>query len=82
MARIWAEFWVALYGKRSLRIVDKNGEWYLPFDGAQYRNLLISTKVDVGASGIWSEAQSIQTLDNLFAAKIIDVQQYLERAFA
>lgn len=79
VARIWAEFWVALYGKRSLRIVDKNGEWYLPFDGAQYRNLLISTKVDVGASGIWSEAQSIQTLDNLFAAKIIDVQQYLER---
>lgn len=79
VARIWAEFFVQMYGKRSLKINDKNGEWYLPFDGAEYQNILITAKIDVGASGIWSEAQSIRTLDNLYAAKIINDIQYLER---
>ena len=33
----------------------------------------------MGASTLWSEAQSIQTLDNLLAAQLIDPVQYLER---
>lgn len=79
VARIWAEFWVTMYGKRQIRISDRRGDWYLPFDGAQYHDLLISTRVDVGAAGIWSESQTIATLDNLLGAKIIDPLQYLER---
>lgn len=79
VARIWAEFWVCLYGNRSLHISDKSGDWYLPFNGDDYKNLLISTKIDVGASGVWSEAQSIQTLDGLLTAQVIDPMQYLER---
>lgn len=79
IARIWAEFWVCMYGSRSLHISDKSGDWYLPFNGDDYKNLLINTKIDVGAAGIWSEAQSIQTLDNLFKAQIINATQYLER---
>lgn len=79
VARIWAEFWVSLYGKRQLRISDRRGEWYMPFDGEKYRNLLITTRVDVGASGIWSESQTIATLDNMLNAGIIDRLQYLER---
>lgn len=79
VARIWAEFWVQKYGKRQLRISDKSGDWYLPFDGDQYKSLLINTKVDVGAAGIWSESQTLRTLDNLLTAQIISPIQYLER---
>lgn len=79
VARIWAEMWVTMYGRRSLKIEDENGVWYMPFDGEKYRDLLISVKVDVGASTLWSEIQSVNTLDNLLASQIITPKQYLER---
>lgn len=79
VARIWAEFWVTQYGSRSLKIEDERGTWYLPFDGDRYRDLLISVRVDAGASTLWSESQSVQTLDNLFDRQVIDVVQYLSR---
>ena len=66
VARIWAEFWVTMYGSRRLKIEDENGVWYLPFDGEKYRDMLIAVKIDVGASTLWSEIQSVKTLDNLF----------------
>lgn len=78
-ARVWAEMWVSLYGRRSLKIEDENGVWYMPFDGEKYRDLLISVKIDVGASTLWSEIQSTRTLDNLLASQIITPKQYLER---
>lgn len=53
--------------------------WYLPFDGEKYRNLLISARIDVGASSLWSEIQSVKTLDNLFGMQIISPLQYLQR---
>ena len=79
IARIWAEFWMMKYGKRALKIEDETGTWYLPFDGERYKELLISTKVEVGASTLWSESQSIRTLDSLFDREVIDVVQYLSR---
>lgn len=79
VARIWAEFWVCLYGNRSLHISNKSGDWYLPFNGDDYKDLLITTKIDVGAAGAYSEVRSIQTLDNLLQAQIVDQIQYLER---
>ena len=79
VARIWAEFWVSMYGKRMLKIEDENGEWYTPFDGDKYKDLIISARVDVGAAGLWSEIQSRQTLDNMLQAEIIDPIQYLQR---
>lgn len=78
-ARIWAEYWIMQYGKRSLKVEDEKGVWYLPFDGARYKDFIVSVKVDVGASTLWSEAQSIRTLDNLFDRQIIDSVQYLKR---
>lgn len=79
IARIWAEFWIMKYGKRSIKVEDDTGTWYLPFDGERYRDLLISTKIDVGASGLWSEAQSTITLGNLLDRQIITPIQYLQR---
>ena len=79
IARIWAEFWVNLYGKRRLRVEADGGVWYMPFDAARFRDLLIRVRVDVGASSLWNEVQSVQTLDNLFDRQVIDVVQYLTR---
>ncbi|MCI8360111.1 MAG: hypothetical protein HFE86_02090 [Clostridiales bacterium] len=79
VARIWAEFWLYLYGRRSLKIADREGTWYLPFDGARYRQLALSVRVEVGASPLWSETETIRTLDNLLDRQIITAEQYLQR---
>ena len=79
IARIWAEFWTMHYGDRYLKIEDSTGTWFMPFKGDRYKDLLISARIDVGASTLWSEAQSIRTLDNLFERQVIDVIQYLKR---
>ena len=79
VARIWADFWVMHYGRRSLKIEDETGTWYLPFDGARYRDTVICAQVDVGASTLWSELESVQTLDNLFKKDVLTVEQYLSR---
>ena len=79
IARIWAEFWVTHYGDRLLKVQEADSVWYLPFSGRRYRELLISARVDVGASTLWSESESIRTLDNLFNREVIDAVQYLKR---
>ena len=79
VARIWAEFWITHYGDRLLKVQDADSVWYLPFSGKRYRELLISARVDVGASTLWTETESIRTLDNLFNREVIDAVQYLKR---
>lgn len=79
LARIWAEFWVMKYGARSLKAEAEDGVWYMPFNGERYRDLIISVKVDVGASTLWGEAQTVLTLDNLLDRQIITPQQYVSR---
>ncbi len=79
MAKVWAEFWVMKYGARSLKMEAEDGVWYMPFDGNRYRDLLINVRVDVGASTLWGEAQTITTLDNLFAKGVITPVQYISR---
>ncbi len=79
VARIWAEFWITHYGARALKMRDESGTWYFPFDGARYRNLLITARVDVGAATVWSESQCVQTLDSLLDRGVLTVEQYLKR---
>lgn len=79
IARIWAEFWVNLYGKRRLRVEADGGVWYLPFDAARFRDLLIRVRVDSGRLEPLERGAVGQTLDNLFDRQVIDVVQYLTR---
>ncbi len=79
LARIWADFWINLYGHRMLRTVSKEGTNYIPFDGNRYKNLVITARIDVGASTLWSEAVVISTLDNLLERQMISFEQYLDR---
>lgn len=79
IARVWQEFWIMKYGKRALKVEDDSGTWYLPFDGERYKDLAVSARIDVGASNMWSEVQSMQTLDGLLQSGVIDAVQYLSR---
>lgn len=79
VARIWADFWLNLYGDRQLKLEDRNGTQYIPFKAERYRSLLITARVDVGAATMYSEAAVIQTLNNLLSAKLITFDQFLER---
>lgn len=79
VARIWAEFWVSMYGQRKLKMEDKNGTWYIPFDGNKCRDYIINARVDVGPASLWSEITVRQTLDGLFQAGVLTPVQYLTR---
>ena len=78
-ARIWAEFWITKYGNRKIKIIDDTGIWYMPFDGDKYKELLISTKVDVVNNTVYTEKERINTLLTLFEKGVIDRVQLIER---
>ena len=78
IARIWADFWIHLYGSRSLKISDSNGTWYLPFNGEKCENLHITASVLVGPSTVYGESQVISSLDGLLKQGIIMPEQYLK----
>ena len=79
IARIWADFWLHLYGDRRLRVEDKDGVFYAPFHAERYEKLMLTARIDVGSSPVWSLPATISVLDALFGAGIIDKVQYLER---
>jgi len=79
VARVWSEFWMTMYGDRALKIAEEQGVWYMPFDSAACRKLLLSIRVDVGDSDRYSETRTIETLDNLYSHGVIDAKQYLSR---
>lgn len=79
IARIWADYWLNLYGNRSLKIEDSEGIHYIPFNGERYKSLVINARIDVGESTLWSESVVISTLDNLLERQLITFEQYLDR---
>lgn len=79
IARIWADFWIHLYGDRKLRVEDKDGVFYIPFHPKRYEKLILTARVDVGSSPVWSLPSTIAMLDSLLGAGLINKVQYLER---
>ena len=79
VARIWADFWITMYGRRSIKINRGGRTEYMLFDSERYKDLVITAKIDVGASTLWSEAVSISNLGNLLTAQQISFIEYLER---
>ena len=79
IARIWADCWLNLYGNRRIRIEDKEGTYYIPFNAERYKDLIINVRVDVGANPLWNVSSTIATLDVLLTNGIINKVQYLER---
>lgn len=79
VARIWADFWITMYGKRSIKINEGGTVKYIVFDANRYKDLVITARIDVGASTLWSEAVSISNLGNLLSSNLITFTEYLER---
>lgn len=79
MARVWSEFWMAMYGNRSLKIAEEEGVWYMPFDGAVCRDLLMSITVDAVSGDTYSDSRTVEMLDNLYVHGVINAKQYLSR---
>ena len=79
IARTFADFWLNKYGNRPLKVETREGTEYIPFNSERYKSLVLTAKVDVGASTLYSEATTISTLDGLLKAQIINPIQYLER---
>ncbi len=76
---IWAEFFFSCYGKRSLRITDKNGVWYFPFDALKYRSIILSVTVSAGDAITKGEKERVETLTALLEQGAISPLQYLKR---
>ena len=79
VARIWADFWLNMYGNRQLKVSDRNGTQYLTFNADRYKSFLFTARIDVGSATVYSEAVTVSTLDGLLGAGIITREQYLER---
>ncbi|MGN1320831.1 MAG: hypothetical protein ACI4U6_06925, partial [Acutalibacteraceae bacterium] len=79
VARIWADFWITMYGKRSIKINNGSNTQYIVFDAERYKELVITARIDVGASTLWSEAVCISNLNGLLQSGQIDFIEYLER---
>ena len=74
---VWAEFFLALYGKRGLKICDENGVWYFPFDAARYRSLVLSARVSAREGITPDDSKTASLLATLFEKGAISASQYL-----
>lgn len=78
IARIWADFWVTQYGERKIKLTDREGVWYMPFDGGRYKNLYLTAKVSVEEDPVYTEMDKTQLLTSLYDKGIIDAEQYVK----
>ena len=78
--RIFLDMMRVDYGIREVTYEDENGESQRAFyDFSQIGRFRWKLNVNIGASTYWSELMQMQTLDNLFAQKVItDPADYLE----
>lgn len=77
--RIWFEFWMAFYPEGREITVEIDGEKQnIPFNMADYQDLVFDVKIDVGESTMWSEITTVQTLDKLLQNGMIPLSDYLE----
>lgn len=78
-ARIWADFWLNLYGRRKIRIEDESGIWYFPFDAKRYKDLCFIATVDFAEAENFSPEEKVSALTSLFDKGVITAAQYISR---
>jgi hypothetical protein len=76
LGRIYLDFFGGYYGVRAVRAADGTEEKY---DYSALRSKPVRLKLDVGVSNYWSEAATVQTMDNLLRSGQITLAEYLER---
>ena len=76
---VWLEFFMQMYGKRSLKISDENGVWYIPFDSKRYEDLVLSVSASAVEEVSKGESESLAILSSLFEKGAITAEQYISR---
>lgn len=79
LSRIWADFWIACYGRREIKLKYGGETRYIMFDADRYRGLIINAEIEVGTGTVYSERECLNTLLTLYDKGIIDKTQLLER---
>lgn len=79
IAVVWAEFFFSMYGRRSLKVTDKNGVWYFPFDAARYKDLVLSVTAQASEGVSRGEKEGLSALAKLLELGAITPAQYLKR---
>lgn len=80
MGAIWLDFWLSKYPEARMIPNDNEGEVLLtPFEAAANRDLVYDVDIDVGESALWSELNTVQTLDKLMQLGMIKKSQYYKR---
>jgi len=79
VARIWAEFWMQMYGHRPLRLSSAFGSRYCDFDGESCLSLMFSVKVDVADAVTGDQNTTLGLLNKMLEDGIITPEQYVSR---
>lgn len=78
-ARVWADFWLSLYGSRKIRIEDESGIWYFPFNAGRYRDLCITAAVTFNEPRDFTPEEKVSALAALYDKGVITAAQYISR---
>lgn len=79
IARIWGEIFINKYKKRKLKLIKDGQTVYVPFDADKYKDNVLSVRIEVGSSSLWSNSTILATLNNLLMLGKISVADFLER---
>ena len=80
IGRIWEEFWKVKYNiPRQIQLKDDDGEEFATlFNGADYKDVQMNLKIDVGPSSTYSESLMMAGLDSALERGDITYEQYLK----
>ena len=76
---IKADMMIAKYGERKITVIEQGKRIVKTLDFSRLKDVILKTKIDVGASSYWSEITEMQTLDHLLQQERINFLQWLER---
>lgn len=79
IGRIYYDMVSNLYGTRPVLVTEGEETTVQDFDFESLKGLYKVPKIEVGASGYWSELAAIDTLNNLLDRQLIEFIDYLER---
>lgn len=80
LGMIWLDFILHYYDRDRLLLYRKKGELYGgSLNTEKFKDAIFTCNLDVGMSSYWSEAATVNTLDNLLGMGHISFDQYLQR---
>ena len=80
LTAIWLDFWLANYPDgRDITIMIDGQPVTVPFEAAKYKDILFDVNIEIGEAQMWSEVNTVKTLDALLQGGQIKLSQYYKR---